>query len=139
MFIVTKANFSRHMVRMMIISVIAWGAFALFFRSFWPGASAPGDNLSLLAVWFMIGGTVFIAMLFLVFRIFKTPPAWRANTALALTAPALCCDVFTVTFFESWFVGGGSADDRIYAAMLLGGVGIFQLAGLFATRQDEAS
>ncbi len=126
-------TFRRQSAMMMLISVIAWVAFALFYRTFWPGSSAPGDNLTLFWIWFVGGCVAFIALLFVCYRLFKTPPALRATAALALTAPALCCDVFTVTFFESWFPNGGGADDRIYAAMILGGVGIFQLVGLFTT------
>lgn len=126
-------TFRQQTALMMLISVIAWVAFALFFRTVWPGTSAPGDNLSLFWVWFVLGAGAFVALLFACYRLFKTPPALRATAALALTAPALCCDVFTVTFFESWFPNGGGADDRLYAAMILGGVGIFQLVGLFVT------
>lgn len=126
-------TFRRQTALMMLISVIAWVAFALFYRIFWPGSSAPGDNLTLFWFWFVIGSAAFLALLFVCYRLFKTPPALRATAALALTAPALCCDVFTVTFFESWFPNGGGADDRLYAAMILGGVGIFQLVGLFVT------
>jgi len=126
-------TFRRQTALMMLISVIAWVAFALFYRTFWPGSSAPGDNLTLFWFWFVIGSAAFLALLFVCYRLFKTPPALRATAALALTAPALCCDVFTVTFFESWFPIGGGADDRLYAAMILGGVGIFQLVGLFVT------
>jgi hypothetical protein len=118
---------------MMLISVVAWVAFALFFRIFWPGGSAPGANLTLFGTWLVLGTVAFIALLFVCLRLFKTPPVLRATAALSLTAPALCCDLFTVTFFESWFPNGGSADDRLYAAMILGGVGIFQLVGLFTT------
>jgi|GEM_PF-1201324 len=124
---------------MMIISVIAWIAFALFYRTFWPGASTPGENLALFWTWFAAGSATFVALLFICYRLFKTPPALRATAALALTAPALCCDVFTVTFFESWFPAEGGADDRIYAAMILGGVGIFQLVGLFQTDPTKIS
>ncbi len=126
-------TFKRQTALMMLISIIAWATFALFFRTFWPGASAPGDNLSLFWIWFVAGSGTFVLLLFVCYRLFKTPPALRATAALALTAPALCCDVFTVTFFEGWFSRGGGADDRIYAAMILGGVGIFQLVGLFIT------
>jgi Family of unknown function (DUF5367) len=131
-------TFKRQTALMMIISVIAWIAFALFYRTFWPGASAPGENLALFWTWFVAGSVTFVALLFICYRLFKTPPALRATAALALTAPALCCDVFTVTFFESWFPAGGGADDRIYAAMILGGVGIFQLVGLFTTDPQNA-
>ncbi len=126
-------TFRRQTALMMLISVIAWVAFAIFYRTFWPGDSAPGDNLTLFWIWFVVGNAAFVALLFACYHFFKTPPALRATAALALTAPALCCDVFTVTFFESWFQNGGGADDRIYAAMILGGVGIFQLVGLFTT------
>lgn len=126
-------TFRQQTVLMMLISVVAWVAFALFFRTFWPGGSAPGANLALFWTWFVLGAAAFVALLFVCYRLFKTPPALRATAALALTAPALCCDVFTVTFFESWFPNGGGADDRLYAAMILGGVGIFQLVGLFIT------
>jgi len=126
-------TFRRQTALMMLISVIAWVAFALFYRTFWPGSSAPGDNLPLFWMWFVVGAAAFVALLFICYRLFKTPPALRATAALALTAPALCCDVFTVTLFESWFPNGGGADDRLYAAMILGGVGIFQLVGLFTT------
>lgn len=126
-------TFRGQTVQMMLISVIAWVAFALFYRSFWPGGTAPGDHLALFWTWFVLGAAAFVALLFVCYRLFKTPPALRGTAALALTAPALCCDLFTVTFFESWFPNGGGADDRLYAAMILGGVGIFQLVGLFIT------
>jgi len=132
-------TFKRQTALMMIISVIAWIAFALFYKIFWPGSSAPGDNLPLFWMWFVVGSAAFVALLFVCYRLFKTPPALRATAALALTAPALCCDVFTVTFFESWFVNGGGADDRLYAAMILGGVGIFQLVGLFNTDPRDSN
>ncbi|MCE7999443.1 MAG: DUF5367 family protein [Rhodobiaceae bacterium] len=132
-------TFRKQTLLMMLISVIAWIAFALFYRTFWPGGSAPGDNFLLFWIWFVLGAATFVGLLFACFRLFKTPPALRATAALALTAPALCCDVFTVTFFESWFANGGGADDRIYAAMILGGVGIFQLVGLFTTDPQDTN
>lgn len=132
-------TFRKQTLLMMLISVIAWIAFALFYRTFWPGGSAPGDNLFLFWIWFVLGAATFVGLLFVCFRLFKTPPALRATAALALTAPALCCDVFTVTFFESWFANGGGADDRIYAAMILGGVGVFQLVGLLTTDPQDTN
>jgi len=135
----TKANYNRQIALMMVISVIAWIAFASFYRIFWPGSSAPGDNLTLFAIWFVPGSIIFVGLLFLIYRMFQTPPAWRANIALALTAPALVCDVLTINFFETWFPNGGGADDRIYAAFIVGVVGIFQLTGLFSTTPQETA
>ncbi len=126
-------SYGRQMMIMVVLSVVAWIAFASFFRAFWPGGSQPAQNLTLFAIWFVSGTIIFVGLLFFIYRLFRTPPAWRANTALALTAPALVCDVLTINFFESWFPNGGGADDRIYAAFIVGVVGIFQLVGLFTT------
>lgn len=117
----------------MILSILAWFAFVLFYRSFWPGSSAPGENLTLFWIWLSAGTVLFVATVLLTLHLFRTKTDERGNVALALTAPALICDIFTVTFFESWFANGGGADDRFYAALILGGVGAIQLASLATT------
>jgi hypothetical protein len=98
---------------------------------------APGEALGLFSAWRVGGGNAFVAAAFGVLRWLRTPPAWRASAAVALTAPALCLDVFTTLFFESWFPNAGAGDDRVYAALIVGGVGAILLAALFTTRPED--
>jgi len=135
----TKQQFRRHIAPMAAVSVIAWVAFASFYRVFWHGPSAPGDDLGLFALWLSVGAAAFVGALFVAYRLFKTPPQWRASAALALTAPALLCDVLTIFFFEAWFPHGGGANDRIYAAFIVGGVGLVQMVSLYATDPESTA
>jgi hypothetical protein len=121
---------------MAFISVLAWLGFALFYRIVWPGASAPGEDLGVFALFLAAGTLAFVAMAFGLFRAFDIPPAWRASAAVALTAPALCCDVLTSIFFESWYPNGGAANDRLYAALIFGGVGTIQLVVLLTSAPE---
>lgn len=132
-------GFRRQMVPLLVLSVVAWVAFLLFFRSFWPGSWAPDQ--SLVSFWIWLGtGTIASAFAMVgLFRAFRTPPAWRANAAVALTAPALCLDVSTTIFFERWFPAAGAGDDRIYPALIVGVVGAILLFGLFTTDPAETT
>lgn len=67
------------------------------------------------------------------------PGPWRLGAAIALTAPALACDVFTVLFFERWFPGSGVFDDRSYAALIIGGVSAILAAAVLTTPPREAN
>lgn len=121
---------------LMVLSVLAWIAFATFYRTFWVGSSAPGDNLGLFWIWMAAGTAAFVIATFALLALRKTRPAERAGATLALTAPALVCDIFTINFFDAWFPNGGGADDRIYAAMIVGVVGLLQLAALATTHPE---
>lgn len=132
-------KFRSQMLTMMLLSVVAWAAFVIFFRVFWPGSYEPADALNLFGIWLACGTLIFVASLFACYRLFKTPRVWRASAALALTAPALVCDVFTITFFERWYPDGGGADDRYYAAMIVGAVGVFQLVALHLATPEADS
>lgn len=116
------------------VSVVAWVLFASVFRMFWPGGVEPGAPLGVFWIWFAIGVPAFIAVGLWLVRVLRLPPSTWGAAALALTAPALCCDVLTISFFEAWFPDGGAADDRRYAAFIVGGVGVFQLAFLALAR-----
>ena len=116
------------------VSVAAWVAFATVFRVFWSGGVEPGDPLGVFWVWFAIGVPAFVVVGLWLLRALRLPPSTWGTAALAMTAPALCCDVLTISFFEAWFPDGGAADDRRYAAFIVGGVGTFQLAFLALAR-----
>ncbi len=136
MSIITKA-FNRQIVPMLVISVIVWVAFAVFFRTFWPGSYGPGADLGAFWTWLAVGAVAFVSSTIGLLRWFKTPPAWRTSAAVALTAPALCLDVLTTIFFESWFPNAGAGDDRIYPALILGVVGVILLVSLLMTKPEE--
>ena len=132
-------RFRRQMGSMLVLSVVAWVAFALFFRSFWPGGYAPGGALGHFWGWLGAGTVVFVIATITLFRLFETPPAWRGNAAIALTAPALCLDVLTTIFFERWFPGASAGDDRIYPALIVGVVGTILLVSLFITNPEDTA
>lgn len=134
-----RKNFNRQILPMIVISVIGWATFALFFRTFWTGSYVPGSDLTLFWIWLVAGTVAFVGATLGIFSLFKTPPAWRTNAAAALTAPALCLDVLTTTFFESWFPNAGTGDDRIYPALIVGVVGVILLMGLFMTVPKETT
>lgn len=131
-------NIKQQMYWMMLISVLAWLGFLLFFRSFWPGATDAGSSLAVLWWWLAIGfaGSALTAVI--TFRLFNTPPQWRAHAAAALTAPAMCLDTFATIFFERWFPMPGTMDDRIYPAMILAGVAAILFTGLWMARPQAA-
>jgi hypothetical protein len=87
----------------------------------------------------LVGTVAFVGAMIGLFRWFKTPPAWRTSAAVALAAPALCLDVLTTIFFERWFPGAGVGDDRIYAALVVGVVGVLLLVGLLMTRPETGA
>ncbi len=132
-----KQQFKRQIIPMLVIAVIGWVVFLLIFRTFWPGSFAPGDDLTLFWVWLAVGTAVFTGATIATFRFFKTPPAWRTNAAVALTAPALCLDALATIYFEAWFPNAGPGDARIYSALILGAVGVMLLVSLFMTKPDE--
>jgi hypothetical protein len=121
-----------------VVSVLAWGLFALVFRLLWVPGTEPGDGMGPWLVWMAVGMPVFVATAGLLLRLLRVPPGSWPLAAIALTAPALCCDVLTFTWFEAWYPGGGSADDRRYAALIVGGVGVVQLALVAAARTSLA-
>lgn len=130
-------NIKQQLVWMMLISVIAWIAFLLFFRGFWPGSTEPGNSLTVLWLWLAIGfaGSALTAVI--TFKLFNTPAEWRVHAAAALTAPAMCLDVFGTLYFERWFPNPGSMDDRIYPAMILAGVAAILFTGLWMSRPRQ--
>ncbi len=132
-------SFRRRMAPLMVVSVVAWAAFAATLRAFWPAPTAPGEALGLLLAWLAAGGVAFVPAALGLLRWFRVPPASRAAAAVALSAPALCLDVFTTLFFESWFPGAGTGDDRVYPALIVGGVGAILLMGLLTTRPEETA
>ena len=129
------STYSRVMAVLAAISIAAWIAFAAFFRLVWPGVGEAGA--AVFWSWLVIGGAVALAIAILFFRAFDTPRTMIPSIAVALTAPALCADVVTVTFFESWFPSATAFDDRSYAALILGGVGAILLASLVMGRPDK--
>ena len=120
------------------VSVLAWVLFALVFRLLWTPGTEPGDGMGPWLLWLGVGMPVFVAVGALLLRMLRVPAAAWPLAAIALTAPALCCDVLTFTWFEAWYPGGGSADDRRYAALIVGGVGILQLALVALARTPVA-
>jgi len=120
------------------VSVLAWVGFALVFRLLWAPGTEPGDGMGPWLLWMGIGMPIFVAVGALLLRTLRVPAASWPLAAIALTAPALCCDVLTFTWFEAWYPGGGSADDRRYAALIVGGVGILQLALVALSRTPFA-
>ena len=129
-------TFNRQIVPMLVISVIAWASFVFIFRTFWPGSFVPGDDLGAFWTWLLVGTVGFVGAMIGLFRWFETPPAWRTSAAVALAAPALCLDVLTTIFFESWFPGAGVGDDRIYPALVVGVVGALLLVSLLMTEPE---
>ncbi|MEX2333729.1 MAG: hypothetical protein WD600_05690 [Pseudohongiella sp.] len=127
------------MLTMMIISVLGWVGFLVFFRSFWPGGTEPGTSLYFFWLWLLAGGTGFVGVMLATFRLFSIPPAWRVHAAVALVGPATLQDVLATVFIDTWLVSAGSVDDRLYPAMILGGVGMILLVGLFMTDPDPQS
>jgi hypothetical protein len=130
-------NIKHQLSWMMLISVIAWLGFLLFFRGFWPGGTHAGSSLTVFWLWIVLGfaGSALTAVV--TFRLFKTPPAWCAHAAAALTAPAMCLDVLGTIYFERWFPNPGSMDDRIYPAMILAGVAAILFTGLWMARPQQ--
>lgn len=124
------ANFKQHMLWMMVISLLGWVGFLLLFRSLWPGNTQAGGSLGVFWLWIVVGvvGSVLTALL--VFRLMKTPAAWRVHAAAALTAPAMCLDVLGTVYFEQWFLAAGTVDDRLYPALILAGVAAILFTGL---------
>ena len=108
--------------------MVAWVLFAIFFRLLWAPGTEPGDDMGRWLLWMATGLPAFVVIGTLLLRLLRVPPASWPLAAIALTAPALCCDVVTFTWFEAWYPDGGSADDRRYAALIVGGVGALQLA-----------
>jgi hypothetical protein len=132
-------NIKQQIFWMMVISLAGWVGFLLLFRSWWPGGTEAGNALTVLWIWLLVGfaGSALTAVT--VFKLFNTPPQWRVHAAAALTAPAMCLDVFGTIFFERWFPDPGSMDDRIYPAMILAGVAAILFTGLWMgrPRQDD--
>lgn len=130
-------NFKQQIYWMMLISLAGWAGFLLIFRNWWPGGTEPGNAMTVLWIWLIIGfaGSALTAVT--VFKLFNTPPAWRVHAAVALTAPAMCLDVFGTIFFERWFPDPGSMDDRIYPAMILAGVAAILFTGLWMGRPRQ--
>ncbi|MEQ9520313.1 MAG: DUF5367 family protein [Parvibaculum sp.] len=119
------------------ISVIAWVAFAGFFTAFWPGQQTAGSTVFWL--WLLVAFPAIILATILIFRLMKIPRAMAPAAAAALSAPALCLDVLTTTFFETWVPHASVMDDRAYAAMVLGGVGFLLFTGLAVGRTKDAA
>ena len=137
MFTFDAKTYSSRVALMFTISVLAWAAFATVFRLFWPGQQEPGGDLTLFWTWMVLGSLAFVAAIVLIFHLFDVPRQARPLVAAALSAPALCLDVLTTTFFESWFPAAGGADDRAYAAMVLGGVGLILMTGIVMGRPSD--
>jgi hypothetical protein len=133
---ISPRTFNRQIVPMLVISVLAWAAFAFVFRTFWPGSYAPGDELGAFWTWLFVGTAAFVGAMIGLFRWFETPAAWRTSAAVALAAPALCLDVLTTIFFERWFPAAGVGDDRIYPALVVGVVGALLLVSLLMTKPE---
>ena len=129
------ANFKQHMLRMMVISLIGWAGFLLLFRSLWPGNTDTGDSLGIFWWWIVIGVAGSCATALLVFRLMRTPAVWRVHSAIALTVPAMCLDVFGTVFFEQWFLNAGSMDDRLYPALILAGVAAILSTALLTSQE----
>lgn len=128
-----SANFKQHMLWMMMISILGWVGFLLLFRWLWPGNTQSADALGVFWLWLVIGLAGSVAAAMLVFRLMKTPSAWRVHSAVALTAPAMCLDVLGTVYFEQWFAAAGSMDDRLYPALILAGVAAILFTGLFTS------
>jgi hypothetical protein len=132
-------RYARHLTLMAVISVAAWAGFAAIFRSMWPGGTGETSSLAPFWAWLVVGGGAFVAATQLLLRVLRTPAAWRLGAAIALTAPALACDVFTIIFFDRWFPGSGVVDSRSYAALIIGGVSAILAAAVLTTPAQEAS
>ena len=129
----TNHRFYRAMTPLMIFSVVAWLIFILFFRTFWPGSSTPGDSMGVFWAWYVIGGVIFMGMTFGIFRWLQIPREWYPAAGIAAFAPAFFLDTFSTMFFEVWFPNAGSGDDRVYPAMILGVGGLILLSILFTS------
>lgn len=129
----SRANFIRQMVPMAAISVAAWATFATLFRLLYPHPSQPGDALGVWWIWLAVGTLGFIVATVVTLRSLETPPAWRAHAVVALTAPALICDMWTGTQTEVWLPNAGAADDRLYLSLIVGAVGLIQVLTLLTT------
>ena len=136
MLTINRETYPARMLLLSAVSVAAWAAFATFFRLFWPATETAGS--ALFWIWLAVGGVVFVALSVVFFRLFEMPKTMVPAVAAALTAPALCLDVLTVTFFEAWYPWASPVDDRAYAAMILGGVGLILLTGITMGRPSQA-
>ncbi|MEM8858803.1 MAG: DUF5367 family protein [Chloroflexota bacterium] len=123
----------------MAISVLSWVLFILFFRNFWTGSHEPGSPMGLFWTWFSIGTLAFVGFTYLIFYIFKIPRNGQPAAVTAFLAPAFVLDLFATMYFEAWFINAGSADDRVYPAMILGGSGILLLITLFTSAPKSES
>ena len=133
MLTINRKNFNRHMLIMMSISVVGWIGFLLFFRAFWPGGTEAESGLVVFWLWLLLAGAGFVGVMIATFRLFSTPAAWRVHAAVAMVGPATLLDVLATLYFDTWFASAGSLDDRIYPAMILGGVGMILMVSLYMT------
>ena len=136
---VQTRSYSHQLFLIMAISIVSWGAFIWFFRNFWPGSFEPGAPMGLFWIWFVIGTIGFTGFTYLVFYILSIPKNFQPSATIAFLAPAFVLDLFATMFFESWFLNAGSADDRVYPAMILGGSGLLLLMVLATSAPKNES
>ncbi len=132
-----QGRYGRQLAAMAGVSVVAWAGFATTYRLLWPAGYDESDGLATVWSWLVLGGGAFVVASMRLLRVLRTPPEWRLGMTIALTAPALACDVLTTLFFHRWFPDGGPIDDRIYAALVIGGVSAILLVALLTTPPTE--
>ncbi|MEM9776710.1 MAG: DUF5367 family protein [Chloroflexota bacterium] len=136
---VQKRSYHQNLFVVMIISVVLWIAFIVFFSNFWPGSYEPGDPMGLFWAWFVIGTILFAGVTYLIFHLLNIPKSGQPAAVIAFLAPAFVLDLFATMFFETWFLNAGSADDRVYPAMILGGSGFLLLMVLVTSAPKNKS
>ena len=114
-----------------VVSVAAWVAFAAFYSRTYP---VEVESLGFTRTWWVwfTGGAVVLVPLFLgLLRLLRIARGAAVPAALALSAPALVCDVFTGMNPHWWMSAPGAAADRHYLSLIVGGVGVLQLFALW--------
>ena len=128
----------RHQLVLFTISVAAWIAFAGFYGRVYPiDVSSPGFTPSWWT-WF-VGSAVVLPPLFLgLLRVLRIGRGVAVQAAVALSAPALVCDVLTGMNPDWWLLEPGSAAGRHYLSLIVGGVGLLQLFALWWQRNGTS-
>ncbi|MFC3851329.1 DUF5367 family protein [Salinispirillum marinum] len=122
-----------------LMSISFWFLFALVFRLYWQTSLPIEEQRVLFWMWLIVASLVFVVSLYSIFWLFNISPRNRPSAGIALTAPAMCLDVFTTQFIEVWLPSAGAFDDRHYAALIIGGVAIILLVCLASSGERHKS